>query len=72
MRSASFANAADKGQPGYDARYTSVLYDHNLSARTDVYAGAVFAQFSDFGVSYTSADTYSGNRLLMVGLRTKF
>ena len=64
--------SGDSGQAQYDARFYSFLYDHNLSKRTDLYAGAMFAEFSNFGATYTAANGYASNRFLMVGMRTKF
>jgi len=62
----------DSGQNQYTARYYSFLYDHNFTKRTDVYAGAMFADFSNLGASLQAASAYTTNRLMMVGLRHKF
>jgi len=51
-----------------DQRFYSVLFDHNYSKRTDVYAGVDFAQFSGAGV----AADYSSNRIIALGMRDKF
>jgi len=67
--------SGDSGQAQYTARYYSFLYDHNLSKRTDLYAAAMIAQFSDFGPTLEASSTTPGfttNHLLMVGMRTKF
>lgn len=66
------ATTGDGGQNQYTARYYSFLYDHNMSKRTDLYAGALFSQYSDFGTTLSEANAYTSNRLLMVGLRHKF
>jgi len=66
------ATKSDGGQNQYNANVYSVLFDHNLSKRTDVYAGLTFTEYSNFGDTYNAAGTYTTNRALAAGLRTKF
>ncbi len=70
--SSSATAANDAGQAGYTARYYAALYDHSYSKRTDVYAGVTFAQFSGFSSSLVAGNAYSTNKIIMLGMRTKF
>jgi predicted porin len=81
------STTASNNQAASDAKYISLLLDHNLSKRTDVYAGAMLAMFSGNGydATYTGApgtagvgkigagsSVYNSNLITAVGVRMKF
>ena len=47
----------------------SLLLDHNLSKRTDVYAGLMYAQYK--GAAYAAPDN-ANNSVIAVGVRHRF
>jgi len=83
----SAAGTSVNSQASSDANYVSILLDHNLSKRTDVYAGAMLSMFSgnaydatvvktgtSGAVGYIAAGSavYNSNLITAVGVRMKF
>jgi GBP family porin len=84
---ATAAGTSVNSQASSDANYVSILLDHNLSKRTDVYAGAMLSMFSGNAYDSTAANTgtsgavgyvpagaavYNSNLITAVGVRMKF
>jgi len=66
-KSSAAANGV-AGQVSGKSYHYSVLADYRFTKRTDVYAGAMFSQFK----GDANVNNNSSNRILAVGMRTKF